>query len=77
MNAEHRRFAIADALILIAGLAAGLGLVRAVDLDVTLRQIWDSLVRPKEGSSSSHSWRHGPRLVSCFRCSGPGRSGDG
>jgi hypothetical protein len=48
---EARRFGIADGLILIAGVAAGLGCFRALAPDITPQQIWDALVRPKQGWS--------------------------
>ncbi len=48
---ESRRFGIADGLILIAGVAAGLGCFRALVPDLTPQKIWDALVRPKQGWS--------------------------
>jgi hypothetical protein len=46
-----RRFTIADGLILIAGLATGLGLIKRVAPSITPGEIWDALVGPREGWS--------------------------
>jgi hypothetical protein len=52
MNAhERRRFTIIDGLVLIAGLATGLGLVRGMNPDLTPGEVWDALARPDEGWS--------------------------
>jgi hypothetical protein len=48
---ESRKFGIADGLILIAGMAAGLGCFRALAPDITPEKMWDAFVRPKEGWS--------------------------
>jgi hypothetical protein len=49
MNPDvRRRFGIADGLILIAGLAAGLGLVRTVAPGVSPDQIRDAFARPNQ-----------------------------
>lgn len=48
---EHRRFGIADALILTAGIAGGLGLLRFLDPTLTPEGIWNSFFNPKEGMS--------------------------
>ena len=44
---EPRRFSIADALILIAGLAAGFGLLRMAAQGISPGMIWEALVRPQ------------------------------
>src|SRR3954449_5168786 len=51
MNDERRPFTIADALVLIAGVAAGLGLVSRVMTasHLTPEELWDYVVRPKAG----------------------------
>lgn len=46
-----RRFTIADVLILVAGVALGLGLVRAIAPDLTLRGVWEAIANPREGWS--------------------------
>src|SRR5262245_21740549 len=57
MNADgRRRFGIADASILIAGLAAGMALVRAVTPDLTPGEVWHAVVRPPEGWSPSYAY---------------------
>jgi hypothetical protein len=48
---DSRRFGIADGLILIAGVAAGLGFLRALTPDIKPQMIWDAFVRPKGGWS--------------------------
>jgi hypothetical protein len=48
---DSRRFGIADGLILIAGVAAGLGCFRALAPDITPQKLWDAFVRPKQGWS--------------------------
>jgi hypothetical protein len=53
---EIRGFTIADGLILIAGFAAGLGLMRAVAPDLTPGQVWDALANPREGWSPWHAF---------------------
>ena len=53
---DSRRFGIADGLILIAGVAAGLGSFRALAPDLTPQKIWDAFVRPKP------KWRQGCRV---------------
>ena len=53
---EHRRFTLADSLILIAGLAAGLGLVKATSPGVTPGQIWDAFAHPRGGWSLWHAF---------------------
>jgi hypothetical protein len=45
---DSRGFGIADGLILIAGVAAGLASQRALSPNISLQQDWDALVRPKE-----------------------------
>lgn len=52
MSAEQeRKFAIADGLILIAGLAAGLGFIRATAPEVSAHDIWKGLAHPPGGWS--------------------------
>jgi hypothetical protein len=46
-----RKFGIADGLILIAGIAAGLGCVWSLAPDLTPGQIWNELVHPPHGWS--------------------------
>jgi hypothetical protein len=53
---DSRRFGIADGLILIAGVAAGLGSFRALATDLTPQKIWDAFVRPKEGWSLGYAF---------------------
>jgi len=53
MNDERRPLTIADALVLIAGVAAGLGLVGSIlrASHLTPEQLWNNMVRPKAGWS--------------------------
>ena len=48
-----RRFGIADGLILIAGVAAGLGFAKAISPEVTPLQIWEAI---------THSGARSPRM---------------
>jgi hypothetical protein len=53
---ERRRFSIADGLILIAGLAAGFGLLRMTAQGISSGMIWESLVRPQGGWSLGYAF---------------------
>lgn len=49
VRSDGRRFGIADGLILIAGVGAGLGLVRYIDPGVTPARLWGVLSDPPGG----------------------------
>lgn len=51
---DHRRFGIADSLILIAGVAAGFALLRGLYSDLDPRDLWTELTAPQEGWSAEH-----------------------
>ena len=53
---SSRRFGIADGLLLIAGLAAGLGFIRTVSPNLTPGEVWDALVHPAEGWSLRYAF---------------------
>lgn len=44
-----RKFSIADGLVLIAGIAAGMALVRLANPDVTAAHVWNAFTRPEGG----------------------------
>ena len=69
---ESRRFGIADGLILIAGVAAGLGCFRVLAPDLTPQKIWDALVRPKQGWSLWYAFELIAELGVSHRDSLPG-----
>jgi hypothetical protein len=46
---DVRRFGIADGLIVIAGVAAGLGLVRSINPNVTANSLWSVIFEPRGG----------------------------
>src|SRR5262245_60560959 len=51
-----RRFSIGDVLILIAGLAAGLALVRATSPELTPGQLRDAFLSPRGGWTPWHAF---------------------
>jgi hypothetical protein len=53
---QPRRFSIGDALILIAGLAAGLALVRATSPEFTPGQLRDAFLSPRGGWTLWHAF---------------------
>jgi hypothetical protein len=54
MHKDARTFSIADATLLIAGLAAGFGLLRATAPDIPPDRLWNSIAYPKDGWSLWH-----------------------
>jgi hypothetical protein len=52
---QHRRFGIADGLIVVAGLAAGMGLVRITNPGITPGQVRDVFLTPAGGWSLRHA----------------------
>ena len=48
---ERRKVGIADGMILVAGIAAGLGLIRLVSPGITPEVVWGILARPSQGWS--------------------------
>jgi hypothetical protein len=63
---EPRRFSIADALILIAGLAGGLGLIRMTGPGFSPGQLWDALVHPREGWSAWYAFGLATEISAIF-----------
>jgi hypothetical protein len=56
MSAEDsRRFGIADGLIVIAGAAAGLGVLRSLAPGISPQRIWNAFVRPTQSWSLEYA----------------------
>jgi hypothetical protein len=51
----RRRFTLSDGLIVIAGLAGGLAVTRAMTPDITLAGLLDSILRPRGGWTISYA----------------------
>ena len=56
MNADVRRFSLSDGMILIAGLAAGMGLVKITNSDISPGQLGEAILHPKGGWSLWHAF---------------------
>jgi hypothetical protein len=52
---EGREFGIADGMILIAGIAAGMAMVRLQAPGVSWEQVWGTFVTPSQGWSLSYA----------------------
>ena len=52
---EGRKFGIADGMILIAGIAAGMAMIRLLAPVVSWEQVWGAFVTPSQGWSLSYA----------------------